>query len=307
MTQDQISRLAKLQVMNISEHKDYPMLYHYTTMDAVRKKLSKDCIKIRLTNAEDFEDQHEGRKTIEVYYDLALERMLRNGIITSEVFAMLANIEVPDRTLFFSRKIDSSVIEAKSDAYNAYVFCFCIEENNDYMIEHYIRNDDHSGYCMSFFTDNICEDLHREPLFGERVRFSLKKISYGNEIVDMIYNYMVELVSIPDQCDASFINRWGSALIRDLLSSLRYNIKLKRYSQENEVRLCLLTPASDGNEASRVSQRIQRTVENGKRYVYFDLVKNSFDTLTRTDSLSEYEDVRLRESLSEYYPVLCGE
>ena len=60
-------------------------LYRYYGENTVNRVLQKDFICFRLSAAENFEDKMEG-KAIEVYYDLALDRLKRAGKITQEEY-----------------------------------------------------------------------------------------------------------------------------------------------------------------------------------------------------------------------------
>ena len=120
-------------VVNQLDMKSLCRVYHYTNIDTVPLILRDDKIHLRMTHVEYFDDKHEWRKTIEIYYDLALERLLHDDIIDCDTYAALSRIEVPEKTVFIlppsSSSTDTSGIVCNTEC-DVYIACFSSEKNS---------------------------------------------------------------------------------------------------------------------------------------------------------------------------------
>lgn len=295
MDNNRIAQIAKLQAEFGTRDESPNEIYHYTGIDIVPKILAEAGVVLRLTRAEKLLDQHEGRRTVEVYYDLALERLLTKGDIDESVYEILAKIEVPQKILFLQdRKRGSKyTLCAKSKEYKAYTFCFSAKENDQYMISNYIPAQEHKGYCLSFFGGEVRENTTTIGQFSG-ARFRLEPVIYGGKIVDRLYYYLKSIVSIVGS-SAEDMQAWLKPLVLDALSSLRYRVKLGRYSEENEIRFIVFLPKGKRIKVKELSYGKRSDGEG--HYIYLTIPKGAFCGLTPTETVSEEEHNIIREAI----------
>lgn len=93
-----------------------------------------------MTRYEDFNDKTEGR-VIEVYYDLVLESLEKEGILTSEERFYLSELEVQEEVVFYKKQCDGITVNtAIGTECNYYVACFVIRTQlYMYFFESFIR------------------------------------------------------------------------------------------------------------------------------------------------------------------------
>ena len=293
MNDNQISQIAKL-VTDFERWSVLPYeIYHYTDLNTIPKIVLKNAISLRMTKAEDLDDHHEGRHTIEVYYDLALEQLLNDGIINKDLFHNLCTLEVPTELLYLFES--SSAAFGKSAAYDTYITCFSTQKNDPYMISNYIRNSEHKGYCISFYSDNVKENQSTFNTLS--VRLCLEQVLYGNQIIKMLYDFIKRLVHIIPP-DSESTEKWIKPLVLHGLSKLRYFVKLKRYYRENEVRLALMIPNNVDKSISYISPFTVKE-EKGKKYIIVPFQRIIYAGMTQTASVTNEEDNRIRAIISQ--------
>ena len=297
MTDSQIQSILKLQISQEGTTYNGLEVYHYTETKNIQKILQTDKVSLRMTRVEDFEDEHEGRKTIEMFYDLSLERLLRNGIICQSSFEQMSKIELPRTTMFFWNDHKRKVTHYRAREYYTYIFCFSLKENDPHMIESYIKNEGHNGYCLSFYTENLGENQTTLALFDRQVRIQLSRVLYGEEVVDSLYRYLQNLVSILGNNDPHSLGKWGVPIIKEELSRMRYLVKRYRYSKENEVRLILMFPKYTKKKLLEKSQKLLFSKEENKQYVYLDVPKDVFAGMKKTMGVTDEEDSSIRDLL----------
>ena len=97
MTDEQLIRLVQL--LHDYNLNDINRVYHCTDMDTVPLILKDDAATLRMKHIDNFEDRYEG-KTVEIYYDLALERLYNEKCISYEIYEQLSSIQLPNEMLF---------------------------------------------------------------------------------------------------------------------------------------------------------------------------------------------------------------
>lgn len=207
-------------------------IYHYTNEENVEKILRDSGICFRMTRFEDFEDKLEG-KVVDVYLDIALERLLKSNQIDSDTYLKLVPDNKPIKTLF-TFDLRGLPTMVKNLEFETYITCFCEKQNDKYMYENYANT---NGYCIGFSAMNL-ED--GKTSFGKGFKLELQRIMYGEEIIDYFSKNILTLLSktknVPDE----------ERILQDVLYILRqrvqYSSKLYKYNNENEVRLILKVP-----------------------------------------------------------------
>ena len=140
---------SKLRDHELNPSRDTPeVIYHYTDRETTRKILTKDGLCFRMTRAEDFEDQFEGR-TLEEYYQEAIENLRESGFLPDTHYRILRKAQMPEKKpMLFSNPVDPSSIYLQGTRYTAYVSCFSTEKDDLKMIEYYMKNESKKGYCI---------------------------------------------------------------------------------------------------------------------------------------------------------------
>lgn len=139
----------KLSPHELNPSRDTPeVIYHYTDRETTRKILTKDGLCFRMTRAEDFEDQFEGR-TLEEYYQEAIENLRKSGFLPDTHYRILRKAQMPEmKPMSFSNPVDPSSIFFQGARYTTYVSCFSTEKDDPKMIERYMKNESKKGYCI---------------------------------------------------------------------------------------------------------------------------------------------------------------
>ena len=140
---------SKLWTHKLNPSRDTPkVIYHYTDRDTTRKILTKDGLCFRMTRAEDFEDQSEGR-TLEEYYQEAIENLRESGFLTDTHYRVLRKAKMPEmKPMTFYNPGDPSSIYLQGTGYTTYVSCFSTEKDDPKMIERYMKNESKRGIAL---------------------------------------------------------------------------------------------------------------------------------------------------------------
>lgn len=262
-------------------------IYHYTDIETCKKILKSEGLTFRMTHVKDFTDKFEGR-TIEVFYDMALEHLLKCGKISDDLYWELAELEIPNRDFFFFNTKDYQdklYTEVVSTDYDVYIACFSENAASSYMEEHYIKNEKHNGCAIGLFAANL-ESNNITLSFGEGSRFRLKKVLYGEQIVNRIIEITEMLLNAYNE-DIAILKEVKLNLQQALLE-LRYTAKRSRYKNENEVRLILMIPKGE-RVPNYYTPRYEPVIENGKKYIEVPLPKCVFSTIEKSNSTTEEE------------------
>lgn len=212
------------------------MVYHYTKADNIRNILQENDIHIRMTHYEDFEDKLEG-KVVDVYLDLALEKLLRENKISSSTYSILIPQNSTEKDIFTFDMPESQITYAKTLSYDTYIACFCKKKNHQYMYNNYALP---SGYCIGFSQIEINETIGTS--FGKGFSVEYQPIMYGEEVIEFFYTTILRLISIIKKTPEKELPdkiKYLQSVLYILRKKVQYSSKLYKYSDENEVRFIL--------------------------------------------------------------------
>lgn len=258
LAEEQLAELFDLMAWSPRIDSDAEYLYHYYGTDASQSVFTKDYILFRLAAASTFEDRMEG-KSIEVYYDLAIDELLGEGEISLEVAKELSDIKVPERT-WLSYFSEGGGSRSGLYQHTEYIICFSKKKDDKYMYENYCKNS--NGYCFEFSGVDLKELACLGHKNGAEIRVS--PILYGREVVD----YLRE--RIRDVCSSPIRRNNLASYIQDVLHITQYIAKLKRFSNEEEVRLIVFMPKKQIYTANDII----RCADEEHRYIYLKAPKN---------------------------------
>lgn len=233
-------------------------LYHYTDIDCMENILQNDKVVFRMTNINDFSDKMES-KSIEVYFDLAIEQLYIDGVIDLKIKELLSSIKIDEKHLFSTVDKIFGGEYMKSEPYDVYVLCFTTDGNSSYMTENYIRNSEHKG-CIIHVNRNACGDFCKKSH-----DYLMMKVIYGKEVIDNIYKFIKDELICGDKSD-EFINKYVIPLIVAYIHQLRYCTKLSKFKSEKEIRLIKYIPKTENYDENFKIEEI-----NGKCYGYIEL------------------------------------
>ena len=246
-------------------------VYHYTDKKNLFKILKDDNVKFKMTRYEDFNDKTEGR-VIEVYYDLVLESLEKEGILTSEERFYLSELEVQEEVVFYKKQCDGITVNtAIGTECNYYVACFSTEKNDEYMFKNYVNTG--KGVCLEFLGDIIFPcGCYNVP---NGIIVKGYKVLYGREVIDFIYDKLKNLFAFYPLNEEN--REMIKYAIEQMLNKLTFRTKLGKFSKENEIRLIVGLPeknfSEDNNQYSEKNYK-------GKRFIYYFVPKDSFCDIT---------------------------
>lgn len=290
MTNEQIAHLVGLSHYDLN---DINRVYHCTDMDTVPCIVKDDAVYLRMKHIDNFEDRYEG-KTVEIYYDLALERLYKEKCISLEIYEQLNNIQVPSKLLFVFNTADNES-EGRAIEADCFVVCFS-KTRSPYMMEHYVKNAQKKGYCIEFLWSNLKNNKTTQT-FGKGVRFLPQKVVYGSDAVQELYDFLKELISIPDTFDMDFLKTWGTGIIQEKLSYLQCRTKLFKYHQEDEVRLVLAIPRGNYPDGYVLPYTIQE--QNKTKFVDIPFHKSVYWNLFKSDAVTDEEHASIQKTLKD--------
>lgn len=271
-------------------------IYHYTNASVVNKILTDDGIVLRLTKVSDFSDVYEG-KSIEIYYDMALEQLESEGAISVHQRTLFNDVRLPEKRLAIfdlPHKEDQPRSLATSVNMTPYIICFSKNKCDSYMFENYIRTEN-QGYCLEFYGLDIASNSTTLS-FGKGHKFQFYNVLYGNEIINTIKQLICEMLSCFEKIDDQIIKQFLLGILEGKLQDLQYSAKLSKYKQENEVRLVLFIPEPEECPAN-YSPLYQKTEENGKSYVYIKVHKHTLSGIYSNDKVNIQTKSQLKQTL----------
>lgn len=264
----------------------YGPLYHYTNEETVPQILTQEGISFRMTRIDDFDDKYEG-KTIEIYYDLALERLCKTNILSEEQRLLLSQVKLPEKHLFIFSS--SSCKLAKPEEAIPYVICFSKKEKDPYMFEKYLK-ETNRGCSMGFYSDLLNVIIVQGKQIkhsGNGYKFYIQNVLYGEEIANDLENYIKGLFECaggnPTEDE---VKNWIIPFVEMKLSNMQYCSKLNKYKDENEARLVLLVSGKENNTVDPL-QSFRTEEKNGKHYLYITLPHHAFCAINPSDTLAE--------------------
>ena len=264
-------------------------IYHYTNEETVPLILTKKHISFRMTRIDDFDDVYEG-KTIEIYYDLALEKLHKMNILTEEQLLLFSKVQLPEKHAFIH--ISSSYNGIKLETAVPYVVCFSKNANDPYMYKNYLKGTDR-GCSLGFhlFTDKHVV-VQGKPLLSlcNGARLFLTNVLYGEEIVDHLVDYIQGLLNC---IDGVFINKeleeWILPFIEIELANLQYCSKLNKYRRENEVRMILLVSESE-SISPNPAYCFKTEEKDGRHFLYIPFHRSLLNSIHASDALKNDMD-----------------
>ena len=271
-------------------------IYHYTDASVVNKILTADGIVLRMTKVSDFYDVYEG-KSIEIYYDTALEQLESERKISAHQRHLFNNVRLPEKRLAIfdlPHKEDQPRSLATSAHMTPYIICFSKNKCDPYMFENYIKAEK-QGFCLEFYGHNIASN-ETTFSFGKGHNFQFYNVLYGNEIINAIKQYICDMFSCFEKIDDQIIEQFFLGLLAGKLQDLQYSAKLSKYKQENEVRLVLFLPELSACP-DNYSPQYHEMEENGKSYVYIKLKRYAISGIYANDRVNSQTKKQLMQTL----------
>ena len=247
-----------------------PDLYHYRSGSSIESIFESGNITLRLTAADCFEDKLEG-KAVEVYYDIALEEMLRDSTITTKQFEELSQVEMPNRMLII-HKTDDGLNWGKWEEFDAFIICFSTVKDDPYMYEKYVHNKKSGGFCIEFSGIELRFISHLS--MDNEAIIKLIPVMYGGRAVDYIKEQVQKVIQDPVLYDNK------DQVLGEVLHQVQFSAKRNRYSKENEIRLIVYMAKSDYKEHPNIFRDINSSGEKKKEYIKFRITKNVVFNIT---------------------------
>ena len=272
-------------------------IYHYTNASVIDKILTNDGISFRMTRVSDFSDVYEG-KSIEIYYDMALEQLEQSGRISSHQRSLFNRVELPEkRVAVFKLPLKEGQPSALMSSIHMipYIICFSKNKCDPYMFKNYIKSEE-QGYCLEFYGHDIASNANISH-FGEGHKFKFYNVLYGNEIIDAIKQYICDMLSCIHEINDQIIEQFMLGPLAGKLQDLQYSAKLSKYKQENEVRLVLFIPEAQACPAV-YSPIYQEVEENGKKYIYIKFNKHALRGIFANRKVDCCHKMQLQQELN---------
>ena len=247
-----------------------PDLYHYRSGSSVSKMFNKDDLILRLTAADQFEDKLEG-KAVEVYFDITLEKLVRDGKITSEQFKDLSTIDTPDKALII-HKTDDGMNWAKWEEFETYVICFSTEKDDPFMYEKYVHNKSTGGFCIELSGIEI-RSLSHLGMDNESI-IKLIPVMYGEDTVRYLESQIMRVAGNP------FLYKNRNQVIGEILHQIQFSAKRSRYSKENEIRLLMYLAKGDCSDHPNLFRDKDEEGKIVSKYINFRIPKEMVFNVT---------------------------
>ena len=259
-------------------------LYHYYNGETVPLVLRKDGIQFRLAALSTFEDKMEG-KSVEVYYDLALQELLLERSITNVDYEELIKIKVPDKAYLMYLPKDG-LGKGHFCEYNEYVICFSKAKDDHYMYENYCKDSD--GYCLEFpvieLKEVTCMSLRNSA------EMMLMPVLYGREVVEYIKHIVLEVLNEPAK------RHHLEECIQSLLHIVQFSAKLSKYSLEREVRLITLLPKKLEYDLPNIRYAES---DDSKQYIYLNVEKYVLTGISAAPFNAKQETLKIMHTIKE--------
>lgn len=268
---------------------DVPDLYHYRSGSSVSKMFNKDNLILRLTAADQFEDKLEG-KAVEVYYDITLEKLARDGKITAEQFKDLSTIDIPDKTLII-HKTDEGMNWAKWEEFETYVICFSTEKDDPFMYERYVHNKSTGGFCIELSGIEI-RSLSQLSIDNES-HIKLIPVMYGEKTVRYLESQIMRVAG------NSFLYKNRNEVIGEILHQIQFSAKRSRYSKENEIRLLIYLAKGDYSDHPNLNRDRDEKEKIISKYINFKIPKEVVFNVTADTQNEEQTTKRMMASFQE--------
>ena len=252
-------------------------LYYYRSVRSADKILCAEKIELRLTRSDGFNDKKEG-KTIQLYYQTALNELLASGSISDEWYNKFFEITVPEKMFLPVRTediriedicIDDKITIWEEADYEEYIICFSKVANDPNMFKRFCQKDDKpgEGYCFHFY-DGALYELRTLGL-DNHCDIKLYPVIYGESSIDYIKQNILKILG------NDYYLRDYKYYICQVFLGLRYFLKEPKYADEHEIRLVVFAPKEWGEHKS-----FEIREEDNIKYLYLFLDKENLYRLT---------------------------
>mgnify|MGYP001624275186 CR=1 FL=1 len=239
-------------------------LFHYTAAENEDKIIKGDCLKLRFTRADQFQDKNEGRHVISVLRELLKECKNYSQIDEDFYLNTLSIIQ------------DSEDIS--NELRNLYVFCFSKNGNSDFLRRNYACKGNTTNGIMIGITALSLEDLSDGNAETEKKWYTrtaapifIKDVLYNQEdLKEYIKCLLLTVYELRNQDDDQ--HRSLRKIVRGLLYSYGLVYKNTEYRNEEETRIIVDTSEIDFCIDIFSKDRDESTNE---RYIYLNLPKNA--------------------------------
>ena len=257
-------------------------LYHYRSGESARKMVISDGIRLRLTRADHFKDKLEGL-AVKVYYEIALEELRKDSVITDGQFEMFIEFGVPEEDLFIRYDSDGWLL-GQNNKSDVYVACFSTVKNDPYMFCNYGKGDER--YCLEIGNTELEILSHKD--FNRETKTELLRVLYGRQVIDYLKSFIIRIVQdhflMKDSQNAK-------AIMEMKLYDLQFSAKRAIYSKENEIRLLVRVPKN--MELSH--DQYVTGMEDGCPYLWITLPKTALYEMYPSPSNSTAQIDLMRE------------
>ena len=282
ITQKDIDLMLDMLTWNASEDFSCDNLYHYYSGETIKKVLKSDKISFRLAEAATFDDKLELKAT-EAYFDLALDELKKEGIISETEFFELSNIEVPQRTLLMHPSHSGFGVWGQEE-FEEYIICFATEKDSRYMFENYIDRES-DGYCVEFYETELKEICHKA--MNNCAEMAFIKVLYGREIIEYLKKKIMEVMT------QQYRKNNATLYIESLLHFIQFSAKRSKFSKEKEIRLVVLLPKG----CCEILPDIAYCKSKGKRYIYFNVRKDPYSDISPAPYNTKADNAATKEYL----------
>lgn len=267
-------------------------IYHYTDTETADKILTDKGPSFRMSEMKDFADKLEG-KTIEAYYDAALDRLERKGVISESDRMELGRIEM-SKHYFPIKESESDIglpmIVLKQDEARVFVACFSRNQMDAYMVDHYIKNESKAGYSIGIDSRYLQPVDNAIGMITDGIWKTID-VTYGEDAISYFENLLIELLTRSGGVGTDEYTKYVKGIIVNRLYERQYATKLGKFRQENEVRAILILPA---NHMQQLPDGITISREGERTYCYVRLGHYAVEGIYNTQSVSPQEDKERR-------------
>ena len=205
-------------------------LYHYTSPSGAEGILQQDGLAFWFTRIDCFQDTMEGKDVIQ-NYRVVCEQLREDRTIDQAFFDHVADLKPLGQNFFLDPSVERRAFGGDGEAY---VCCFCMEEDSPYMWSEYAKDREGKGYM---FKISYTAFQGRQKKGNSRVRF--RPVLYSDaEKQDKIRRLLL-----------AYFDDWrkgnelvNADVVRYMLSWWQYFFKSESFREENEVRAVLILP-----------------------------------------------------------------
>ncbi len=212
-------------------------LFHYTSIENVKKIIDEKDIRFRFSSLKNQEDKNEG-KSFYKYYVEALMDLLDHGILSKSEVDNISEL-VDDKQFFFYE--EKGIYKPFStENYDVLIICFTSERYSGKMIENYIKNPDHKGAVLEFDSEEFF--WPSDSFFFKGHYIDIRPVLYGKDAVIQICEIVKTFKDIFTNLNSGVFDKKGRKYLGSKLSKIKYYYKDEDYRPEKEYRIMLPIP-----------------------------------------------------------------